>query len=139
MPKRIDKLVHVKERAADAAEAALAAARAATAAAERVVTETERAWVAVLERCASATSTAELEDADARGRTLRQAVQRAEWALATKRRDEDQRREAVAAARQELRRFEMWGERALATVNATAARVARLAEDDLAARKQRAE
>lgn len=139
MSKRIDKLVQVKQRAVDGAEAALAAARAATAAAELALVETEKAWSAALSLGANATSSGELDEADARARTLRQAVQRAEWAVVVKRREEEPRRAAVAAARQELRRFEMWSERAVATTRATAARVARLAEDDLAARKQRSE
>jgi hypothetical protein len=44
---------------------------------------------------------------------------------------------ALTEARTELRRFEMWGERALANETASAVRVARAAEDDLAARKRR--
>jgi hypothetical protein len=136
MTKRIDKLCLVKERAVDAAEGALADARALTAAAEHVVTATEQAWAASLDRAGAATTIVDLMDTDARSRTLRQAVQRAEASLHAKRAEEERLRAAVAAARTELRRFEMWGERADATAIATSSRLGRNAEDALAARSR---
>lgn len=137
MTKRIDKLVQVKEMAASAAESALVQARASTTAAERALDATKQAWLDAVAQAAHAVSTADLADADARGRTLRQAIQRAEWALNVKRREEDRHRTLVAEARMELRRFELWGERAAAMAKATAARAARRAEDELAARHGR--
>ena len=135
--KRIDKLVHVKQMAVDAAEGALASARVQTATAELALVAIERAWAEAVERAALATCTADLADADAHGRTLRQAVQRAEWTVLTKRREEQRHRALVSEARTELRRFEMWSERAAATASAQATRVQRRAEDDLAARHGR--
>lgn len=139
MAKRIEKLVHLKQLAVDAAESALVAARVAIANAEHVLRETEAVWGEAIRRGETARDFADLADADARARTLRQAVQRAEWTLIMKRREEEPRLLAVAAARTELRRFEIWGERTDATANAEATRVRRVAEDDLASRKRRAE
>ena len=134
MTKRIDKLCLLKERAVDAAEGASAQARAEATAAEHVLAATEKAWDEALERYARATTIADLVDADARARSLRQAVQRAEASLTAKCADVERRRGSVAAARTELRRFEMWGERADATATVSSSRLARNAEDALAAR-----
>ena len=137
MTKRIDKLCVVKERAKGAAEGALAQARASAITAEQALAATERAWMATLERGASAMTIADLVDVDARARTLRQAVLRAEASLTAKRADEERWRVSAAAARTELRRFEMWGERADAAAIATTSRLQRNAEDALAARNKR--
>ncbi|HSO36319.1 MAG TPA: hypothetical protein VLT33_27520, partial [Labilithrix sp.] len=76
-------------------------------------------------------------DVDARARTLRQAVQRAEANVRARKVEEERLLGAVATARMELRRFEMWGERADAVARATTSRLARNAEDALAARNKR--
>lgn len=137
MTKRIDKLCLVKERAVDAAEGALAQGRASATASAHVLAATEQAWEEALDRYARATTIADLVDADAHARSLRQAVQRAEASRNAKRADEERLSGLVAAARTELRRFEMWGERADAATIATSSRVARNAEDALAARTRR--
>ena len=77
---------------------------------------------------------ADLDDADARARTLRQAVQRADANVQSRKVEAERLRGVVAEARTELRRFEIWGERADATARATIARIGRNAEDALAAR-----
>ena len=135
MTKRIDKLCSVKERAAFAAEGALAQARASVTAAEMALAATEQAWRDATARGADAAVMADLDDADARARTLRQAVQRAEANVQAKKVEEERLRRVVAEARTELRRVEIWGERADATAQATRARIARSAEDALAARR----
>ena len=137
MTKRIDKLCGVKDRAVDAAERALAQARASTAAAEMALAATEQTWRDAQARSADAVIVADLDDADARARTLRQAVQRAEANVRTRKVEEERLRGLVADARTELRRFELWGERADATARATVDRVMRNAEDALAARSKR--
>jgi len=137
MTKRIDKLCGVKDRAVDAAERTLAQARASTAAAEMALAATEQTWRDAQARAADAVIVADLDDADARARTLRQAVQRAEANVRAKKGEEERLRGLVADARTELRRFELWGERAAATARATASRVTRNAEDALAARSKR--
>ena len=134
MSKRIDKLTAVKERAVDVAERTLINARAATAAAEQAIKATEEQWEQSQEKARHAASIDDLIVIDARSRTLRQAVQRAEAVLATRRREEKTKLDAVAAARMEMRRFELWGDRADALAKATTDRVARVAEDALAAR-----
>ena len=134
MTKRIDKLCSVKERAVTAAERLLAQGRASVTAAEMALAATERAWRDAQARGADAVIMSDLDDADARARTLRQAVQRAEANVQVKNIEMERLRGAVAEARTELRRFEIWGERADATAKATVARVARNAEDALAAR-----
>ena len=134
MTKRIDKLCSVKERAVDAAERVHAQARASVTAAEMALAATEQAWRDAMARGADAVVMADLDDADARARTLRQAVQRAEANVQAKKVEEERLRGVVAEARTELRRFEIWGERADATAHATSARIARGAEDALAAR-----
>ena len=140
MTKRIDKLCSVKERAVDAAERVLAQGRASVTAAEMALAATERAWRDAQERGADAVVMADLDDADARARTLRQAVQRAEVNVQAKKIEMERLRGLVAEARTELRRFEIWGERADATAKLTVKRIARNAEDALAARStQRAD
>lgn len=134
MTKRIDKLCSVKERAVDAAERVLVQGRASVTAAEMALAGTEQAWRDAQARGADAVVMADLDDADARARTLRQAVQRAEANVQAKKVEMDRLRGLVAEARTELRRFEIWGERADATAKATLARIARNAEDALAAR-----
>lgn len=137
MTKRIDKLCGVKGRAVDAAEAALAQARASTTAAELALAATEQAWHDAQARSVDALIIADLVDVDARARTLRQAVQRAEANVRSRKVEEERLLGAVANARMELRRFEMWGERADAVARATTSRLARNAEDALAARNKR--
>ena len=136
MTKRIDKLCLVKERAVDAAEGELAKARASTTAAEHALAATEQTWQHLLDRYGAANSIDDLVDMDARARSLRQAVQRAEAVLKTKRVEEERVRAAMTAARTELRRFEIWGERADAAAVATTGRLTRNAEDALAARSR---
>jgi len=137
MTKRIDKLCGVKERAVEAAEGALAQARAATTVAELALAATEQAWQDAQARSAEARIMSDLDDVDARARTLRQAVQRAEVNVRTRKIEEERLLGAVSEARMELRRFEMWGERAEASARATTNRLARNAEDALAARNKR--
>jgi flagellar biosynthesis chaperone FliJ len=137
MTKRIDKLCGVKERAVDAAEGALAQARASSEAAAHALVATEQAWAEALARGSNALTIADLVDTDAHARSLRQAVQRAEATVRTRRAEEDRLGAVAAEARRELRRFEMWGERADATALAIAGRLQRNAEDALAARKKR--
>ena len=134
MSKRIDKLTAVKDRAVDVAERALINARAATAAAEQAIRATEEQWEQSQEKARQATTIDDLIVLDARTRTLRQAVQRAEAVLVARRKEEQAKLDAVSAARMEMRRFEIWGERADALAKATTDRVARVAEDALAAR-----
>lgn len=134
MSKRIKKLTDVKDRAVTAAERALVHARAATAAAEQSARATEEAWLSSLDRARDATTADDLALADARGRTLRMAIQRAQAMVDAKRRDEERFLGDVSAARTELRRFELWGEKATAAANATANQKARAADDALAAR-----
>jgi flagellar biosynthesis chaperone FliJ len=134
MTKRIDKLCSVKERAVDAAEGALAQARSSLTAAEMALAGTEQAWRDAQARGLDAIVMADLDDADARARTLRQAVQRADANVQAKKVEVARLRGLVAEARTELRRFEIWGERADATARATISRIARNAEDALAAR-----
>ncbi len=137
MIKRIGRLVHVKQRAVDEAAGALAAGQARTELAERALGGAERALAAALERGASAESIADLVDLDAHTRSLRQVVQRAAAERSARRQDEERFRQAVAEARMELRRFELWRARAEANEAAAAGRIGRAAEDDLAARKRR--
>lgn len=137
MTKRIDKLCAVKERAVDAAERSLVQARASVTAGEMALAATEQTWRDALERSASAMVMADLDDADARARTLRQAVQRAEANVQARKVEVERQRGLVAEARTELRRFEMWGERADATARTSLQRLARSAEDALAARNTR--
>ncbi|MDB4947096.1 MAG: hypothetical protein JWP97_6630 [Labilithrix sp.] len=134
MSKRIQKLTSVKDRAVTAAERALVQARAATAAAEQSVRASEAAWLASIDRAAAAETADDLAVHDARGRTLRMAVQRAQAVVGQKQREEQRFLAEVAAARTELRRFELWGEKATAAVNAAANQKTRAAEDALAAR-----
>ena len=135
--KRIERLVDVKQRAALAAEAALATALASTAAAEQLLLATEKSWATALDAAAHAATTGDLADLDARSRSLHMAVQRAEALLAARRRDEQGLRDEVTAARTELRRFEMWSDRVTAAAVAEADRMARIVEDDLAARTKK--
>ena len=114
-------------------------ARAATVAAEQAVKATEVQWVESQDKSRHAKSIDDMIVTDARSRSLRQAVQRAEATLAARRKEEEAKLAAVNAARMEMRRFELWGERADALAKATTDRVLRGAEDALAARTKRDE
>jgi hypothetical protein len=135
--KRIGKLVAVKQRVVDGAALALSAAEARTALAEKALETTEATLAAALERAMQAATVADLVDADAHATSLRKAIERARVVVRSRKEEEAREMRALTEARTELRRFEMWGERALANETASAVRVARAAEDDLAARKRR--
>lgn len=137
MNKRIGKLVAVKQRVVDGAALALSAAEARTALAEKALETTEATLAAALERAMQASTVADLVDADAHATSLRKAIERARAVVRSRKEEEAREMRALTEARTELRRFEMWGERALANETASAVRVARSAEDDLAARKRR--
>ncbi len=137
MNKRIGKLVAVKQRVVDGAALALSAAEARTALAEKALETTEATLAAALERAMQASTVADLVDADAHATSLRKAIERARVVVRSRKEEEAREMRALTEARTELRRFEMWGERALANETASAVRVARSAEDDLAARKRR--
>lgn len=137
MNKRIGKLVAVKQRVVDGAALALSAAEARTALAEKTLETTEATLAAALERAMQASTVADLVDADAHATSLRKAIERARAVVRSRKEEEAREMRALTEARTELRRFEMWGERALANETASAVRVARAAEDDLAARKRR--
>lgn len=137
MNKRIGKLVAVKQRVVDGAALALSAAEARTALAEKALETTEATLADALERAMQAATVADLVDADAHATSLRKAIERARAVVRSRKEEEAREMRALTEARTELRRFEMWGERALANETASAVRVARAAEDDLAARKRR--
>lgn len=137
MTKRIDRLVHVKQRVVDGASLSLLAGQQRTAAAERDLEATKAALAAALERGARASSVADLIDADAHACTLQKAIQRAATSLSARQMEEGRLRAAVSDARTELRRFELWGERVAANETSVAERLARTAEDDHTARSRR--
>jgi hypothetical protein len=135
--KRIGKLVALKQSVVDGAARSLHAAEARTAIAEKALETTEATLAAALERAMQASTVADLVDADAHATSLRKAIERARAVVRSRKEEEAREMRALTEARTELRRFELWGERALANENAAAVRVARSAEDDLAARKRR--
>ncbi|MBX3258163.1 MAG: hypothetical protein KIS78_10225 [Labilithrix sp.] len=136
--KTMGRLIDVKRRAVDAAEAAHAAAHARTRAAEQARIHADRTWLAALDAADHIGLVADLEDRDAQIRALRRAVDQAEQRHALARSEELAAREAMTEARVELRRFERWLEKAVAEGQAEQRQRERVAEDEVAARKLRA-
>lgn len=136
--KTISRLVEMKRRNAEKAELAHAVAHAKTVDAERVRIEADRRWLAALDAAEDIGDAVDLEYRDMYIRALRRAIDHAEREYTFARAAEAESRQAMTDARIELRRFETWIERSQEEQNAEARRVARIAEDEVAARKLRA-
>ena len=134
----IRRLIDIKQRAADAAETAHVAARAAVTAAEETHAQAVAGWKHFVESAAEVRSIADLEDRDRQYKWLRKVIDDAEKRVAAAGADEAVKREAMTAARIELRRYETWLENTQVAARAEQARVQRLMDDEVAARKGRA-
>ena len=137
--KTIERLVAMKRRSVEGAEAALASARTATLEAEDAQSRADRAWLAAhegSEMCSAIVTVADLEVRDAELRHLRKAVDRSELELASARTREAEAQVVVTVVRTDLRRFEIWMERQAMVQDLEKRRQARLAEDEIAARKR---
>lgn len=139
MSRRIARLVSMKQRCADAADAEVAAARRATEAAESARALARAASEDAAKRATAVTTSTDLAVNDAWIRTLEKAVMRANAAVAIAKQHEARAQARATSAHVELRKFETWEENTLAAVAMEAKRVARVAEDELAARKRRGE
>lgn len=135
--KTIGRLVEMKRRNAEKAELAHAVAHTKTVEAERARIEADRRWLAALDAAEDIGDAVDLEYRDMHIRALRRAIDHAEREYTLARVAEAASREAMTDARIELRRFETWIERSQEEQNAEARRVARIAEDEVAARKLR--
>lgn len=136
--KTMGRLLEMKRRNVERAEMAHAAAHAATAAAEAARITADRRWLAALDAAEHIGFIGDLEYRDMQVRSLRRAVDQAEQSFRLARANEAEARERMTDARIDLRRFEMWLERAEEEHRAETRRVERVAEDEVAARKQRA-
>lgn len=134
-PKGIARLVDIKRRASEAAEAEYASAAEAVRVADRERIEADVRWLASLEAAEDISIIADLETRDFHVRCLRRAVDEAEQRVSMAKAYEVSAREAMTAARMELKRFETWLERVAAGRAEEARRVARIADDEVAARK----
>lgn len=134
----IRRLIDIKQRAADAAETAHVAARAAVSAAEEVQRRALAGWKHFVESAVEVRSVADLEDRDRQYKWLRKVIDDAEKGVATAQADEAVKREVMTEARIELRRYETWLENTQQAARAEQARVQRLMDDEVAARKGRA-
>lgn len=136
--KSIGRLVEMKRRKSDAAEAAHAAARSAMEATAQTKSEAERRWLAALDAHDHIGNVADLEIRDVLVRSLRRAVDEADRRLRVASAHEATARAAMTDARVELRRFETWLERQAEAAANEGRRVERIAEDEVAARGRRA-
>jgi hypothetical protein len=136
--KTIGRLIEMKRRAAEVAEMAHASAHAKTVAAENARLEADRRLQAGLDAVDDIGLASDLEDRDMKIRGLRRSVEQTERQFVIARAEESGAREAMTDARVELRRFETWLEKTEAERAAELQRVARIADDEVAARKLRA-
>ncbi len=136
--KTMGRLIDMKAKNAELAELAYAEACARTKDAESTLTRAEEAWNTALDEFPDVSSVTDLEDRDFRIQALRRGVDFASMRVNDARANEEAARTAMTAARIDLRRFETWRERVTAAHQAEVRRVERIAEDEVAARKQRA-
>ena len=136
--KTIGRLIEMKRRNVERAELAHAAAHAKTKAAEQAWNERQQRWHAAVDAIHDIGDALDLEYRDADLRALRRAIDVAEHEHAVARAEEAASRDAMTSARIEHRRFETWMERSVEAQKEETRRLARLADDDVAARKQRA-
>ena len=136
--KTIGRLIEMKRKNAEQAELAHAAAHAGAVAADRARIDADRRWLAALDAADHIGFVGDLEYRDMQIRALRRGVDHAEQQFRLARAREAETREQMTDARIELRRFETWLERTEQEQRAERVRIERIAEDEVAARKQRA-
>ncbi len=136
--KTIGRLIEMRRKNVEQAEMAHAAAHATAVAAERARIEADRRWLAALDAADHIGLVADLEYRDMQLRALRRGVDQAEQQFKLAGAREAERRERMTDARVELRRFETWLERSEQEQRTERLRIERIAEDEVAARKQRA-
>lgn len=136
--KTIGRLIEMKRKSAEQAEMAHAAAHAGAVAADRARIDADRRWLAALDAADHIGFVGDLEYRDMQIRALRRAVDQAEQHFRLARAQEAEARERMTDARIELRRFETWLERTEQEQRTERIRIERIAEDEVAARKQRA-
>ena len=136
--KMIGRLIDIKQRAADAAETAHVAAHHAAIAADQTLKLAIQGWNTFLGEQSDVSSVADLEHRDRQYKWLRKVIDDAEKAVMIARNDEAAKRELMTEARIELRRYETWLENSKEQHRQEAARVQRLMDDEVAARKGRA-
>ncbi len=133
--RRADRLVELRGRAVDAALGELAKAAARTLESEALARDAEARWEsAVTVASAACGSAADVGGAHAYLQSLRQRADGAAVAVRVARADEETRRLAVAAARTEHRKLELWRDGLLTAERAGAERLERRASDEVAAR-----
>lgn len=136
--KKISRIVQIKQRTVDAAEAAHAAAHHASIQADAERAAADRKWLAAVHasQAVGVVGTIDdLADQDAQIRFLRRKIDEAEHTYLIARTNEAVAREAMTEARIELRRFETWLEKATAAAQEERKRIERGAEDEVAQRK----
>jgi flagellar biosynthesis chaperone FliJ len=141
--KTIKRLVDIKTRNAEAAEAAYATANAIAETAEKTRDQARERYFNVVDdkddtKHIVIASSADLEDRDRQIRFLRRLADDAENKLRACRAKEAEARNMMTEARMERRRYETWLEREVAAAATENRRVERLAEDDVASRKKAA-
>jgi flagellar export protein FliJ len=136
--KTMGRLIDMKARSAELAELAYAEACARTKDAEAALDRAESAWNEALDEFPAVSCVTDLEDRDLRIQGLRRGVDFASLRVSESKTNEEAARAAMTAARIDLRRFETWRDRVTAAQQAEVRRVERIAEDEVAARKQRA-
>lgn len=134
--KTIARLVEIKTRNAEVAEAAYATAAAALTLAETARSEAETTLMKVVDGVATVASSGDLEDRDRHVLALRRRLMTVDEHVRLRRDDEARALRAMREARMEKKRFETWLERESAAATVEARRVERIAEDDVASRKR---
>ena len=136
--KMINRLIGIKQRAADAAETAHVAAHHKAAGAEQTLKQAVAGWKSFTEEHSDIRSVSDLEDRDRQYKWLRKVITDAEKDVAIARNDEASKREQMTEARVELRRYETWLENTQELARIEQGRAQRGADDEIAARKNRA-
>lgn len=137
--KMINRLVDIKQRAADAAETAHVAAHRATIEAEASLKRAIALWNAFVDSTTDDVQSVEdLAHKDREYKWLRRSIEDDERKLMLARTEEAKTRDAMTTARIELRRYETWLANTLERVRLEQRRVQVLADDEVCARKRSA-
>jgi uncharacterized protein YciI len=132
--KAMGRLVDLKTRAVEIAEAAYALACREVAAAEETRLRAEDAWLRAIHEQGIVGVVGDLHDRDSAVRARRQTADAAQKAAAAAKRREAEASIALVAAKIEQRRYETWIERRAEATAAEERRVERIAEDEVSAR-----
>ncbi len=135
--RRAERVVELRKKAVELAQTACARAILASVEAEALAKAAEDEWGRASVATTEASSTSDLAEQSAWIRSLRVRADRAAWRSFEVRREVERAQSALASARAEHRRIELWRDGLVAAERATLARKERVAADEVAARTAR--